>query len=475
VSAAGSRADHARTETYLRLRAEAELRRVLALPRDDATDDDESEAEELTAEHGLRRHSVVAHALAQAGAIDRGVADLVTEELAAALFARSRAGATDMADVLRPERHGQPARPPAGPYLAVPVGITVPGGQGSDLAEVQLFALVIAPDRAILTTAGRLRRPARKPVRGRRSHHAGLPFDGSETPTGTDDRGNSYTMYADSSSSDGDGTWTCLLSLSPVPRPGARWLELTMSPGSPPVRVDLASHGAGGGPAPGPAAAASPAERMVDTVSHQLLHASLTYPDDDVSWYDLSEIADIVTALDAIGALGDARDAVGRLITLAGRLRVRIPPALSAVAQPAGLPASWQNILENRDRGDGPTGLAAAAAVLPELGGTRFVLAGMRSGEAGAVLQALAWGVPQPPQFTFFTDAAKQWSWTARDDKGRWHVATEGSGSSSDRHAEMELELAPALHPDARSLEVTVTGPSGQVSATVPLDWWSGQ
>jgi hypothetical protein len=312
-------------------------------------------------------------------------------------------------------------------------------------------------------------------VRGRRSHHVGLPFDGPETPTGTDDRGNSYTMYPDSSSSDGDGNWTCLLSLSPVPQPGARWLELTMSPGSPPVRVDLASHAAGGGPAPGPAAAASPAERMVDTVAHRLLHASLTYPDDDVSWYDLSEIADIVTALDAVGALGAARGAVGRLVTLAGRLRVRIPPALSAVAQPAGLPAAWQNILENRDRGDGPTGLASAAAVLPELGGTRFVLAGMRSGEAGAVLQALAWGVPQPPQFTFCTDAAKQWSWTARDDKGRWHVATEGSGSSSDRHAEMELELAPALHPDARSLEVTVTGPSGQASATVPLDWWSEQ
>jgi len=349
--------DHVRAETYLRLRAEAELRRVLALPRDDATNDDD-EAEELTAEHGLRRHSVVAQALAQAGAIGRGVADSVTEELAAALFARSRVGGSDMADVLRPERHGQPARPPAGPYLAVPVGITLPGGPGSGLAEVQLFALVIAPDRAILTTAGRLRNPARKPVRGRRSHHAGLPFDGPETPTGTDDRGNSYTMYADSSSSDGDGNWTCLLSLSPIPQPGARWLELTMSPGSPPVRVDLASHGAGGGPAPGPAAAASPAERMVDTVAHRLLHASLTYPDDDVSWYDLSEIADIVTALDAVGALGAARGAVGRLVTLAGRLRVRIPPALSAVAQPAGLPAAWQNILENRDRGDGPTGLA---------------------------------------------------------------------------------------------------------------------
>ena len=112
MSAVGSPAEHASTETYLRLRAEAELRRVLALPRDDATNDDE--AEELTAEHGLRRHSVVAQALAQAGAIDRGVADSVTEELAAALFARSWVGASDMADVLRPERHGQPASPPAG-------------------------------------------------------------------------------------------------------------------------------------------------------------------------------------------------------------------------------------------------------------------------------------------------------------------------------------------------------------------------
>jgi hypothetical protein len=473
VSTAGSRADHARTETYLRLRADAELRRVLALPRDDATNDDKSG--ELTAEHALRRHSVVAQALAQAGAIDPDVADSITEELAAALFTRSRAGASDMADGLRPERHGPPARPPAGPYLAVPVGITVPGGPGSDLAEIQLFTLVIAPDRAILTTAGRLSRPARKPVRGRRSHQAGLPFDGPETPTGTDDRGTSYSMYADSSSSDGDGNWTCLLSLSPIPQPGARWLELTMSPGAPPVRVGLASRGAGGEPAPGPVDPASPAERMVDTVAHRLLHASLTYPDDDVSWYDLSEAADIVTALDAVGALGAARGAVGRLVALAGLLRVRIPPALSAVAQPAGLPAAWQDMLENRDRGDGPTGLAPAAAVLPELGGTRFVLAGMRSGEAGAVLQALAWGVPQPPHFTFFTDAAKQWSWTARDDKGRWHVATEGSGSFSDRHADMELELAPALHPDTRSLEVTVTGPSGQVSATVPLDWWSEQ
>jgi hypothetical protein len=455
---------HAGAETYLRLRAEAELRRVLTLPRDDAVDD---RAWALAPEHGLRRLSAVAHVLAQAGAIGKDAADAVAEELATTLFARSRIGPHDMANLLEP-RQGQPARAPSGPYLAVPVGVTVPGGRGSLPAEVEMFALVIAPDRALLTTAGRLRTPPR----GRRSH-GWLPFDGPEAPTATDDRGNSYRVHADSSSGDSDGNWTAMLRLSPVPQPGTRWLELTMSEGSPPVRVDLAS--AGERPAAGPAATSSPAERVVDAAAQRLLHAALTYPDDGSSWYDLSEIADIVAALDAIGALGTARDRIGSLVTLAGMLGARIPPTLTALAQPAGLPAAWQNILDNRDRTDGRFALAPAAVVLPELGGTRFVLAGMRSGPSGAVLQALGWNLPQPPRFSFFSDAAQQWSWTARDDRGRWHVATEGSGSSSDQHADMELRLVPALHPEARSLEVTVVGPPGQASATVPLDWWGEQ
>ena len=458
---------HARAETYLRLRAEAELRRVLALPPDDGIDDEaEPEPAELIPEHGLRRLSTVAHVLAQADAIDGSTADSVAEELATTLFARSRIGSHDVADLLEP-RQDQPARAPSGPYLAVPVGVTIPGGQGSVPAEVQMFALVIAPDRALLTTAGRLRKPPR-----RRRSHGWLPFDGPVMPTATDDRGNSYHVHADSSSSDSDGNWSAMLSLSPVPPPGTRWLELTMSPDSPPVRVDVPS--ASGAPPAGRAAAASPAERIVDAEAHRLLHAALS-SDGDLSWYDLSEIADIVAALDAVGALGTARGRIGSLITLAGQFQVPVPPALTAVAQPAGFPAAWQNMLDNRDRADGPVALAPAAAVLPELGGTRFVLAGMRSGAGGAVIQALGWSLPQPPRFSFFTDAAKQWSWTARDDKGRWHVATDGSGSASDQHADMELQFVPALHPDARSLEVTVSGPPGQASATVPLDWWGEQ
>jgi hypothetical protein len=103
--------------------------------------------------------------------------------------------------------------------------------------------------------------------------------------------------------------------------------------------------------------------RRFSVVTHA--HAALTSP--EVSWYDLSETADIVSALDAVASPGAARAGVGRLVMLARRVGAPIPPALDA-APPADLPAGWQNILDNRDRGDGPF---AVAAVLPELGGTR--------------------------------------------------------------------------------------------------------
>jgi hypothetical protein len=176
-----------------------------------------------------------------------------------------------------------------------------------------------------------------------------------------------------------------------------------------------------------------------------------------------------------VDALAPARDAVGRLATLAGRLGVGIPSALSAAAEPRELPAAWISVLESRDRQDGPRGDAVAAAVLPELDGARFVLAGLRSDETGADVNVLAWGrgwgrdggSSHLPEYA--TDGP--WSWSARDDRGRWHIATEGSGSYSDSHANLELRMVPPLHPDATSLEVTLAGPSGQVTATVPLDW----
>jgi hypothetical protein len=220
--------------------------------------------------------------------------------------------------------------------------------------------------------------------------------------------------------------------------------------------------------------AGSPAERVIDAAAVSLLHDAVAHGDEGLPWHDLSWVADVVTALDAVGALAPAQAAVGRLVTLAGRLGVGVPTVVSAAAEPAGLPADWTSVLENRGRRDGPRGGTPAAAVLPELDGARFVLAGLQSDPAGARLSVLAWGWDHGSPF-FSGDEDGPWSWSARDDKGRWHVATEDGGSFSGDHAELQLHLVPPLHPDATSLEVTLAGPSGQVTATVPLDWdWGG-
>jgi hypothetical protein len=190
-----------------------------------------------------------------------------------------------------------------------------------------------------------------------------------------------------------------------------------------------------------------------------------------LQWHDLSGIAEVVTALEAVGALEPARTAVGRLVTLAGRLGVDIPRALTAAAppDPVELPEAWRDVLANDRRRDGPRGVAPAAAVLPELDGARFVLAGLRSDENGADLHVMAWGSRIVPHY--FDDSIRAWSWWARDDRGRWHVADIRSSSASDQHAELTLRLTPPLHPEATSLEVTVTGRSGQATVTIPLDW----
>ena len=67
----------------------------------------------------------------------------------------------------------------------------------------------------------------------------------------------------------------------------------------------------------------------------------------------------------------------------------------------------------------------------------------------------------------------RQWSWSARDDRGRWHVAEEASASASDQHADLKLRLLPPLHPEATSLDRPHGGLPvlAQATVTVPLDW----
>jgi hypothetical protein len=416
---------------------------------------------------GVRRLRRIAHALDHAGAIDRGTADSIVDSLETALAARSRVSDHSLVMRLHAMRHPQPARAPAGPYVAAPIRAAVPAGTDSDLADIRLLTLVIGPTGAVITAAGRLADQRDEP-----QHLDPWPvFDDPDGPSVSDDRGNSYEVYAECGMSDGDGHWSGLLRFSPAPPAEARWLDLALSPGSPPVRVDLARPGDGSEQPPGPALAGSQAERMIDVVAVNLLRWSVT-GEESLPGPDLSAVADIVTALEAVGALEPARDAVGRLLTLTGRLGLDVPPALRAAAPPGRLPAAWSGVLDNRDRLDGPLGVTPAAAVLPELDGTRFVLAGLRSDATRAELHVMVWGWPHTPPSLEDT-AAEPWRWSARDDQGRWHIVTQQSADwcSDDDGGRLQLNLVPPLHPRATSLEVTVAGGSGQATVTVPLDW----
>jgi hypothetical protein len=427
------------------------------------------ERADLSPDEGVQRLSAVADALARAGVIDQATADSIVAGLETALAARDRID-PERAIMRHFRQHRRPARPAAGPYLAAPVGVRFPAGPETGLADVRLFSLVIAPDRAVLTVAGRL---SDENLRSR--HLDPWPLFGRNPPVAADDRGNRYQFHEDSGWSD-DENWGGILRLSPIPPAGIQWLDLTMVPGSAPVRVAVPGPGREDEGAPGGVAAASPAELMIESAALNLLHLAAG-DGHELLWQDLSGVADIVTALDEVGALEPARATVGRLVTLTRHLGVAIPAALSAAAPPgtpAELPESWRNLLDNRGRHDGPVGLAPAAAVLPELDRVRFALVGLRSDEAGADLDVMGWG-SQVVRHYWFDSSVRLWSWSARDDRGRWHVAEEASSSASDHHADLTLRLVPPLHPQASSLEVTVAGQTGRATVTVPLDWRGSQ
>jgi hypothetical protein len=431
---------------------------------------------ERSAEDGLQRLGRVADALVLAGVIDDAVADSILESLELALLARSRLSPHLL--LIWRARTRQQAAPPAGTYRAVPVGLTMPADPPAGPAETRLLTLVIAPDRAVLTATGRMPGPAAWP--GRR--HGPWPMysePGYPGGTGTDDRGNRYQLDL-SSWRAGDGEWSGELELTPLPAAGIGWLELTTSNRS--IRVALADPLAQASRASGRAPGDSPVARLLDAAAERLLYCAADTPA-SAEGYSLAGIADIVTALAATGALPAAQDAVDRLVTLAGRLGVAVPPTLTAAAsrssgpsrfrpgEGAELPARWLSVLEHRRRRDGRTGAAAAAAVLPELDGRRFVIAGLASTAVTAELTVLGWGRSPRSRPGIGHHTEEPFSWWVRDDTGGWHVGAEGDGGSGDGYSHMQLRLCPPLPAGVTSLEMILTGPSGQVSATVPLNW----
>jgi hypothetical protein len=85
-------------------------------------------------------------------------------------------------------------------------------------------------------------------------------------------------------------------------------------------------------------------------------------------------------------------------------------------------------------------------------------------------LRVLGWGQRLDP-YSFGREPDSPWSWWARDDAGRWHILRMDRGGYGDNHSNVAMRLFPPLHPDATSLDVTLTGSAGRATVTMPLDW----
>ena len=189
--------DRERAETYLRLLAEAELRRATAMA-----------ARSSSRRWPSARLELAGRALSAVGAVGAGVADQIQADVGLAVAVRHRL----------PARGPGPARIPLTsqrrPWRVVPVG------QGD-------------PD------------PGRRPpprgachglcaVRGRRpAHRVGWPF---RPFTAADDRGVRYLVSWQV------GPAVTQLPLQPDPPRQIRWLDLSTAAGEPPTRIDLDRH-----------------------------------------------------------------------------------------------------------------------------------------------------------------------------------------------------------------------------------------
>jgi hypothetical protein len=186
---------------------------------------------------------------------------------------------------------------------------------------------------------------------------------------------------------------------------------------------------------------------------------------------DLLPPLQIASHLVAAGVLGTDSPSLGRLAAAAVRLGTQLPDPLAAI-EPADLPASWLGLLSRTDCTDGPTGAIPVAAVLPEADGAQCVIVELVSDSESATMQVHARGWPEPRQ-PFGVRSDQIW-WSVRDDLGGGYVVGEGSSSWGNGEADLDLEIRPAINPQARALDIILTGATTQVTVTVPLDWQEG-
>ena len=487
----------ATAETYLRLVAEAELRQrpVISGP-------------------GPHPHRVwvTAATLAAAGVIHPDVAWQVVSEFEISAGLRSGNFRPVISTVHRPPGVGQPGVPASqhgasqhgasqhgasqhgassgggsrqggrpvanGPDVptAVRVGATLPlpAEREGWYGELCLLSLARTEAQAALAVAARWAGQTRRAA-GPRPRHAPFYQVGA-----VDDRGISYRASLwDMGIEDGREWWDCHLALDPAPAPGARWLEIGPGAQGQRVRIDLAAPPGEVQIVTEPVSPVSAAARLLDQVGDDLLGLEASEP--RASGQLEARIVQIIADLIGSSALQADDPAVLRLAGLGWRLGLDL--GLGGPVPARAMPPAWISVLADVHAHDGPEAVAPFAADLPEIGGSRFALAGLRSARGGATLHVMAAGWEPHAQGWLVHGTGPSGepldlslSWRARDSTGRWHLVSGMSwGMTTQTKGMIKMYLTPPLHPGATSLDVILSGPRCRVQATVPLDWASGR
>ena len=437
--------DRDRAETFLRLLAEAELRRAATMP-----------AAGMPGRWHPARLALAAQALMAVGAVDPGVADEIQADAGLAVAARHR----------RPARNTGPGRVRPAPKRAS--WRVVPVGQVIKTPDIGLGAELIL--MAYVQSAG-----------GARFLVAEWP-SGPFTATAADDRGVVYQVRWRGEMAPHE------LELHPGPAHQIRWLDLTAAAARPAIRIDLTRQI----PVPDITVTPqthSPGELLLDVIAARILTAAAALTQDKPGQpatastlpRALSDgLGHIVAALHTAGALPPGSPVPGQLAGLCARLGITghgitAPPA-------ADLPQHWHSMLTPGRRAQtsaAPGIWAATAAELPGLDGATIAIAGLHHGERGTIMHLLATGVTLEDDWPYARGARPLPVLWIRDNDGRWHATRldglspwgdHGTNPWTDtRMVTLSLRIIPPLDPGTAWIEIFATGRSAQARATLTL------
>jgi hypothetical protein len=300
--------------------------------------------------------------------------------------------------------------------------------------------------------------------------------------TAADDQGTSYQPVFRGSPEVG------VLELRPAPPHQIRWLDFTIIPGEPAIRIELDPQDP---QLPAPAVtvtrtAHSPGELLLDVIAAKLVTIAPDLPHGnpdqlaaatrELRAFAGDRLGDLVAALHAADVLSSASPVAGQLAGLCTRIGLS---GHGITAPPADLPETWQSTLTRYHRRQpyqtpAPGSWATAVAELPELDGTSVTILGLHHGTFDTmILHTLVSGVRTEDDWKYARVVRPLPVLWIHDDSGRWH-ATQTHGISHpvvNGEVVLWLRIWPPLDRGTTWIDVVATGQSVEAQATLQLHW----